>query len=355
MRRPSVLPIIPAAVLLLAVLSCRTEVPAPAEESPAPVRTAPVEIREIAKPVRTSGRLAAKKEMRLSFKTGGIVRTAAAVDGRTVEKNALLARLDPTEIEAQVRQARSALEKAERDRDRVTGLFEKKSATLEQYQNVLTALDVARAQLQAAEFNLRHSEIRAPAAGRVLRRLVEENEMTGPGVPAVLFAAAEAGWVMRVGVSDRDLVRIKTGDPARLHFDVHPDHIFAAVVSEIVEAADPLTGTYEVELRVDPGGRKLVSGFTAAVEILPAATRSYAVIPVEALVAAEGSRGEVFAVDPAGPRARRVVVEIAFLFDGHAAISSGLEDIDRVITDGAHGLHEGRIVKPVDGGGPAGT
>jgi RND family efflux transporter MFP subunit len=355
MRRPSVLPIIPAAVLVLAALSCRTEAPAPAEESPAPVRTAPVEIREIAKPVRTSGRLAAKKEMLLSFKTGGIVRTAAAVDGRTVEKNALLARLDPTEIEAQVRQARSALEKAERDRDRVHGLYEKKSATLEQYQNVLTAWEMARAGLQAAEFNLRHSEIRAPAAGRVLRRLVEENEMTGPGVPALLFAGAEAGWVMRVGVSDRDLVRIKTGDPARLRFDVHPDHVFAAEVSEIVEAADPLTGTYEVELRVDPGGRKLVSGFTAAVEILPAATRSYAVIPVEALVAAEGSRGEVFTIDPEGRRARKLSIEIAFLFDRFAAVNSGLEGVERVVTVGAHGLREGRNVTLVDGDGPAGT
>jgi len=235
--------------------------------------------------------------MKLSFKISGIIRKIYADEGMSVRKGQILAMLDLSEINSQVKQAQSAFEKARRDLERVESLYQKKAATLEQYQNVQTAFQVAQSRLNAAEFNLRYSEIRAPSRGRILKRLMEENELAGAGMPVFFFASTEQDWIVRVGVSDRDLVRLRLDDPALVAFDAYPGEKFKAKVTEIVESADQMTGTYEVELKVDPAGKRLVSGFVAKVDIIPSLERTYYVIPIEALVEGNGRSGYVFAVD----------------------------------------------------------
>ena len=120
-------------------------------------------------PVRTSGRLSTKAEVRLSFKIGGIVEGIYAEEGQRVRRGATLARLNLAEIDAQVLQATSALDKAKRDLGRVEGLYKDSVATLEQYQDAQTGLDIAEANVRIANFNRKHAEIVAPAGGRILK------------------------------------------------------------------------------------------------------------------------------------------------------------------------------------------
>ena len=309
------------------------------------VRTAAVEKRELSRPIHTYGRLASKKEMRLSFKIGGILQTIAVKEGQRVKKGQILARLNLTEIRSQVEQARSASEKAQRDLDRVKDLYQEKAATLEQYQNSQTYAEVTRLQLQAAEFNLRHAVIQAPSEGRILKRLMEENEMTGPGTPVFYFGSLDRDWIIRVGVSDRDLVRLSPGDSAEVTFDAYPQSIFTAEVSEIVESADPMTGTYEVELTLPADDKKLVSGFVARVVLVPSVKKPYDVIPVEALAEADDMSGLVFVFDPDSSTVSRRAVIIAYLFDQYVAVSGGLVDTDLVVLAGNSVLKDGQKVE----------
>ncbi len=334
--------------ILLFLQSCRSEGEPVQEAVKTPVRLAKVEFAEMAKTIRTYGRLATKEEIKLSFKINGIIRKIFVDEGRAVKKGQILARLDLSEIASQVKQARSAFEKAKRDMERVENLYREKAATLEQYQNVQTAYKVAQSQLQAAEFNLRYSEIRAPSKGRILKRLMGENELVGAGMPVFFFASTEKDWIVRVGISDSDLVRVKLGDPAKVSFDAYPDVDFQALVSEIVELADPLTGTYELELKVRSGDKRLASGFVAKVEIFPFSKKDYFIIPVEALVEADGNRAYVYALDSDLAKARRLSVKIGFLFDDKVAIESGLEKLAFVISEGAPYLSDGAEVKVIE-------
>jgi RND family efflux transporter MFP subunit len=301
----------------------------------------------MSKPIHTHGRVSPKKEIKLSFKIGGIIRNIYADEGQAVKKGQLLARLDLSEIQSQVQQARSAFEKAQRDLERAEDLHKEKAVTLEQLQNVKTAFDVAQSQLNAAEFNLRYAEIHAPSEGRILRRLMEENEMVSAGMPIFFFASTTGDWIVRAGVSDRDLVRLRLDDPAMVRFDAYPEEKFQAAVSEIVESADPMTGTYEVELKVEAENKKLVSGFVAQVDISPTEKKTYAVIPVQAMVDAEGRKAFVFTVDESTNRAKRIPMTIGFLFEDKVAVASGLEGISHVVTEGAPYLIEGTAVEIV--------
>jgi len=343
-------------ILLLAgitalVVFCDRKKPL-AEVKKTPVVLVPVEKQDISRPLYAYGHLASLKEVKLSFKTGGIIKRIWLAEGQPARAGQMLASLDLVEIESAVKQARSAFEKTKRDLERVKNLYQDRVATLEQYQDLQTALQVAESQLQAAEFNLRFSEIRAPADGRILKRLVDENELVGPGMPVFFFGsrAENQEWLVRAGVSDRDWVRLRHGDKASISFDPYPGTAFTGRISQIAEAPDPLTGTYEIELTLDPTGEKLVSGLVARVDIFPGDKRPYFVIPVEALVGAEGEEGRVFTVDQKSGTARQVAVRIGFLFADKVAVLSGLEGIDRVVATGAPYLVDGSPVQVVPAG-----
>lgn len=317
-------------------------------EDPVPVKMAEVVREELSVPLHTSGRLTLKAQAKLSFKTGGIIRHIYVDEGRGVKKGELLAALDLSEVEAHVTQAKNGFLKAERDKERVENLYKDRAATLEQLQDVKTAFDVARSQLTIAEFNLDYSRIHAPSDGKILKRLAEENEMIGAGYPVLVFGSTGDRWVIRAGVGERDIVNVRLNDSAEVRFDAYPRRVFSAVVSEIPEALDATVGAYEVEVTLSGGideGVKLISGFVGKVDIHPAAAGLFFIVPVEALVEGDGSRGAVFTVS--NNSAKRVPVVVSHLFENKAAIRSGLENINTVVTDGASYLTDGAPVKIV--------
>lgn len=319
----------------------------PSDESPmqvVKVRVKPVRTTQISLPVRSVGMIVASREIRLSFKTGGIIDRIEAEEGARVRKGDILAVLNLSEMEAQVNQAKNGYEKVLRDFARVKNLFADSAATLEQEQNAETALNVAKANLDMVEFNLAHSKIRAPDNGIILKRLAEPSEMIGPGYPVLLFGMEGRFWKIKTGLADRDFVRLQPGDSARVTLDAYPDEEFGAVVSLISESANPMTGTYEIELDLLPANRKLASGFIANLEIYPARKLSYCLIPIEAIVQAEGQTGYVFVVSDS-MRARKLEVKINAVFGDEAAISGGLGEATAVVTEGAAYLTEGDCVE----------
>ncbi len=86
-----------------------------------------------------------------------------------------------------------AHEKALRDVARAEELHTAGVAALALVQDARTSEEVARASLRMARFDAQHAEIRAPANGVILARLVEENEMVSPGVPVLAFKTRGAG------------------------------------------------------------------------------------------------------------------------------------------------------------------
>ena len=299
------------------------------------VYVAPIEKRDQPLPIRTSGRLASKAEVRLSFKIGGIIEQLNVDEGRSVRRGAVLARLNLAEIDAQVVQATSGLEKAKRDLERVQGLFQDSVATLEQFQDAQTGVEIAEANVRIAEFNRKHAEIKAPAAGRILRRMAERDELVNPGQPVFVFGSSRTGWVARVGLADRDIVKLALSDSARLVFDAYPDQEFKGWVTEVADAADPMSGTFEVEIAIQDPNQLLKSGFIARVDLYPSRGESYFYVPVEALVEGDNREGIMYVYDEASQEAKKVAVQIARILESEIAVANGLEDYDRVVTDGA--------------------
>jgi RND family efflux transporter MFP subunit len=338
-----------AGALVLGLAACGTAAgkDAPAPDARVPVRTALVLDSLVARPVIGTGTVVAKEEVQLAFKTGGIVAEVRVHEGDRVRVGEVLAALDTREIDAHVRQAESGAEKAERDLARARNLYRDSVATLEQLQNAATAADVARADLTAARFNRRYALVVAPGDGVVLRRVAEAGELVAPG-QALLTVSSEAhGQVVRLGLADRDLVRLHRGDDAQVDFDALPGEGFHGRVSEIGAAADAHTGTYTVEVALDGGTRALPSGLIGRVEVRPQQPERLRLVPVEAIAEADGDTGSVYALRPDGRSVARLPVTIAFIEGDHVAVRGGLTGVARVVTDGVAYVEDGQRVQVV--------
>ena len=217
-----------------------------------------------------------------------------------------------------------------------------------QLQAAETQVDVARSDLTVAEFNRRHAEIKAPASGRVLKRSIEPNELLSAGQPAFVFASQKRGWVLRTGVTDKDIVRLQMADEAELKFDAYPNQIFKAQVSELAGRADAATQTFEIELRLAPLNNKerkqnLLAGFVGHGRVYPSNKESLAMLPLTSVLRTKADTAEVYVLD-AEDKAHLRTVNIAFIEGGYMAIREGVQQDERIVVQGAPYLSEGRDV-----------
>jgi RND family efflux transporter MFP subunit len=338
------------ALLLLATACGKKDTPSAAAVQVAdesiPVKTLAIQQKSINLPIHTSGILTSSAEQRLSFKIGGIIRNIYVEEGSMVRAGQLLAVLDKTEIDAQVVQAQQGLAKSERDLARVEGLYKDSSATLELLQNATTGRDIAKETARIATFNQQYAEIRATKSGKIIKKLMNEGEITGPGTPVfVLFETGANDWIIKTNVSDRDWAQISKGMAARVTMDAYPGTIFSCKVTDLAPAADPQSGLYPIEIGIAPQGRRFAPGLFAQVDITPAQTRPYTLIPIESIVEGDGKSAFVYALQPDGTSVRKMPVQIAFMEGNMAVISNGLDGVSEVITSGAPYLTEKKKVK----------
>jgi RND family efflux transporter MFP subunit len=348
--------LIAAPLLLVSVLIISACAKAP-EVAAAPVPT-PVEVL-IASPdtsalsITASGILAAKDEMKLAFKTGGVLKRIYVQAGDTVHSGQLLAELDLTEVGAGLSQAREGLQKAERDYRRAVSLRSQEVIPQAQLDDAKTALNVARAGLSAVGFNAEFSRIKASGDGVVLRKFVQEREVLAPGQLVLAISQDGAGKVLKLALNDRDALRLQIGDSAAVSFDVLPAERFPAVVSALPGGANPGTGLFDVELTLAPTTKRLSSGLIGKAIISPTQSSASEVlgnggapieIPVGALVTAHGESAEIFIVGT-NNIAKGRTVKLGSLQNQSVQVLSGLAVGEAVVVRGAAYLSDGAIVQ----------
>ncbi|HTE41143.1 MAG TPA: efflux RND transporter periplasmic adaptor subunit [Steroidobacteraceae bacterium] len=304
--------------------------------------------------IRTNGMLVNKDELRLSFKVGGVVSRISVQEGQRVKRGQALAKIEQEEINAQVEQARQLAEKSDRDVARAEKLFADRLISQGQLEDLRTQAAVTKAALQTAEFNWGYASIVAPQDGTILRRLIQERELVAAGTPVLVLGAQDRGYVVRVGLADREIVQVRIGDKAEVELDAHPGEKFPAEVTEVASGADERSGMFQVELRLHPTTLRLASGLVAKVLLTPSSARAgeRVYVPIASIVEGNGRRASVFVLE--GADGQRVVkrrdVDVAFIEGASVALTQGLKLGEHVVTDGALYLEDGERVLVKDAG-----
>jgi RND family efflux transporter MFP subunit len=319
----------------------------PADEIP--VSVIKLEKSGVQSTMQAAGQFTTDDETYLSFKTGGVIDKIFVKEGDAIHKGQLLATLNFTEINAQVSQARLGFEKASRDFDRVTNLYKDSVATLEQYQNAKTGLDVASQQYDAVKFNRSYSEIRALSNGFVLRKMANEGQVIQSATNVFQTNGASKGkWMLKTGVSDREWSKISLNDKAAIYTDGSPDKPLTAYVSRKSEGVDAATGSFTIELTLT--GKlpvSLASGMFGKALITAAQSVNAWSIPYEALLDGNAQSGYVFVTDDM-KTARKANVTISEITHDHVIVTSGLENAQAIVVAGSAYLRDQSPIRIVD-------
>jgi RND family efflux transporter MFP subunit len=290
--------------------------------------------------INSTGMLTTENEAKYAFKIGGVIDRIFVNEGQFFKKGSLLAKLKIDEIDAGYAQAKLGLEKAERDLKRVTNLHNDKVATLEQLQNTKTAYEIAQKQLDVVAFNKQYAYIYASNSGFVTKKIANEGEIIGSGMPVLAINENTNGsWLLKVGLSDKDWGIVAIGNTAQIVFDAFPNKFFAATVFRKSLAADMGTGSFQVELKVNFQGINPAIGMFGKATINTNATQNYQSIPYDALIEADGKTAFVFVPLPNG-KVRRQAIEIEAFDNKEVRVKSGLENIKEVVFTNSAFLNE---------------
>lgn len=309
-----------------------------------PVRVMALSKEESSPVIQTSGLFTTDDETNLAFKTGGIIEKIYVNEGDAIRKGQLLATIDLTEIEAQVAQARLSYEKAKRDFQRVENLYKDSVATLEQFQNARTGMEVASRQLEAANFNRSYSEIRAVNNGFVLRKMASEGQVISSGTTVFQTNGAGQGkWILKTGVSDREWASVNVGDKATVTTDALATKTFDAVVTRKSEGTDALNGSFTLELTLKSPGAGLASGLFGKATIVGSRKQNVWKIPYDALLDGNAQSGYVFVTDDEKV-ARKVPVVVGSIEKNEVVIQAGLENAHSLIISGSAYLKDSSAI-----------
>jgi RND family efflux transporter MFP subunit len=298
--------------------------------------------------IQASGQFTTDDETNLAFKTGGVIEKIFVKEGDAIRKGQVLAKLNLTEIDAQVAQSRLSFEKAVRDLERVSNLYKDSVATLEQFQNAKTGAEVATQQYEAAKFNRSYSEIRAMSDGYVLRKLANEGQVIPSGTSVFQTNGAHKNkWLLKIGVSDREWSQIKTGDTATVFTDADTEKSYHAIVSRKSEGTDAATGSFTIELSLVNSPTSVASGMFGKAIISPTQLKTGWTIPYDALLDGDAKDAYVFVTND-NKTSHKVKVSVASIERDNVVISKGLENANALIISGSAYLRDNSPIRIIE-------
>ena len=266
-----------------------------------------------------------------------------------IEHDIYLAQL--AECRATLERSRVALADAEREKKRITRLFEGGSATEQNKDKAVTATRLAAASVKQREaalarikVTLDKATIEAPITGVISRKYIDEGNMVGPSTPLVRIVQIETLKVLG-GVSERYLPQLAPGKtPVKIKTDAYPEDEFEGVVHRVGVAVDTVTRTGEVEIRVPNPDRRLKPGMFARTTIVLTERENAVVVPDSALLR---EQDDVYVFVANGGRAERRRVKLGLSQSQYYEVLDGLSVGDTVIIRGQRQLKDGQAVEVI--------
>lgn len=186
----------------------------------------------------------------------------------------------------------------------------------------------AQATLAQATAKLAQYQILASASGILISRDVENGDIVQPG--QVLMRLASAGQTqIEVQLDEKNLGKLKIGQPALASADAYPNERFAAAVAYINPGIDATRGAVELRLDIAAPPAYLRQDMTVSVDIATAQRSAVLVIPTGAIHDLNGSAPWVLVVRER--RAVRQAITLGLLGDENAEVLSGLADGEQVL------------------------
>lgn len=300
--------------------------------------------------------------------------------GDPVSSGELIAQIDDAEYQQAVREAeanlriaqaslaeaRSQVELARQEKERLESLRAKELVTASEYESAATNFEaqqsrmaLAAAQVEQREASLASARIRlgytrlnASRPGFIGERFVDEGALLAANNAVVLVVGIDS-VIVRTTITERDYGFIGRGQPVDVMVDAFAGRRFGGSVARVAPMMQEASRMAEMEVEVDNAEHLLKPGMFARVEVMTASRDSTQLVPSAAVVESD-SGPVVFVVLDGASTVNRILVTTGIVTPENTEIVEPRLS-GRVVTLGQHLLDEGSpVLLPAGSAGPAG-
>ncbi len=283
---------------------------------------------------------ASKDIMVLAETQGRVIKVNMAV-GEYKSAGSILAEVDDELKKAAFKTAEANYEKSKKDYERFQKLFEQNSTTETQMENARFAYVNAESQYIVARKQLADTKITTPISGTVTMKNIEVGTMLqNNGLVANIIDIS--GLKLKVNIAEKDVVKLKKGDKAKVYSDVYPGVEFTGAVESISEKGDE-SHTYPVEIKIaNNSSKRLKAGMFGRVSFSNIGMGEAIVIPRSAVV---GSLRNAFVYVIENGVAKKRNIVTGDDIGTSVAVVSGLTRGETVVTAGQNTLEENAVAE----------
>ncbi|HEY9169913.1 MAG TPA: efflux RND transporter periplasmic adaptor subunit [Lutibacter sp.] len=267
-----------AIAALILVASCGKDKAASKDNTPAVVVEVSTSSSEADNFLSASGKIEAVQNANLSTRMMGYVTDTYVNVGDKVSKGQLLLRINSADISAQsaqvaasITEAKAAFKNAEKDYNRFKVLFEQKSASQKEMDDITANYEMAKARLEGAtqmknqvNAQLSYSNISAPFSGVITGKFINKGDMANPGMPLIGIETPGKFQVIAM-VPETEITKIKEGTAVNVVVK-STNELIKGNVTEVSSSAKNTGGQYLVKVVLDKTDAELLSGMYTSVQ-----------------------------------------------------------------------------------------
>jgi len=313
-----------------------------------PVHVAPARREALSLLYSTSATLRADRRATVTARARGILEKLLAEEGDSVAEDEPLALLEDDSQRIELERAEALRDTKRRELARARELHGKGLLSDADFERIRREATEAEQAAALAELDVSRTVIRAPFAGRILRRYLDEGSTVSDGTPLYDLADLDPLYA-DVAIPERQVARLRPGQKVRVFVEGHSGPV-EATIERLGPEVDPSKGTVKVTISVRSGA-ELRPGAFARVEIVLDTHPNALVVPRSALVA-EGRRWHLFRVAPGGEgRVQKLEVRLGYEEEQKVEIAgvetpgASLEPGALVVVTGAGALTDGARIE----------
>tara|TARA_B100001769_G_scaffold66945_1_gene49804 strand:- start:2551 stop:3699 length:1149 start_codon:yes stop_codon:yes gene_type:complete len=301
-----------------------------------------------------SGYVTARMQATVSSKITGKVLEVYIEEGMFVEKDQILAQLDDSTVQAELKFAETQLQEARRVFNRTLELRKDNLASQASLDAAESQLDGLKARLDISKQIVSDMKIRAPFSGVVINKAAQPGEMISPVSAGGGFTRTGIGTIVdmdslevEVDVNESYINRVQPGQPAITNLNAYPEWDINSEVIAIIPTADRNKATVKVRIGLLEKDQRVLPDMGAKVSFLKEQSNTKSVVLEGVIVPStsvmkEGASSFVFLIKNGVIVKTKVQVESTSA--NYARIINGIKNGDSVVINSNNGLQDGQEV-----------
>ena len=320
-----------------------------------PVRVSVIALGEISTGILATAVVEAEQTVDIYPRVTGIVTALAKEEGDTVGKDKTLCQLEDEELKLAESKAKSVMEKAQRDLDRIKLQVERKVLAENDLIDAQYNFDQARIDWEQKKTSLEYTNVVSTIDAIVSERLVRLGQKVDPAVKLYTLFDPKS-LVVNIHIPESDYFNHVASQSSKttavITTDSMPDMEFTGKIKRIAPVVDPETNTIKITISYTDPSRILRPGMYVRVKLVTDTHHDTVLIPKSAILYEENLM-YVFVVR--GENAKRVMLSPGYTDTKYVESLEGIEPGDRVVVVGQTGLKDGTKVRVVAEGSGEGA